>query len=143
MSKGSKRRPMDERYCTPDQFRENYDRAFAADAEPGSLLAAVCLRCGVCCRRQPTPPFELGHPELTEHPALLAEIVDYIEGPDFDDNDPCLWLTPAGCKHYSLRPDICREFEPGSEGCDGCFHVEKIEPADEGAEQPRKEGQEE
>ena len=34
MSKGSKRRPMDERYCTPDQFRENYDRAFAADAEP-------------------------------------------------------------------------------------------------------------
>ena len=34
MSKGSKRRPMDERYCTPDQFRENYDRAFAAEAEP-------------------------------------------------------------------------------------------------------------
>ena len=33
MSKGSKRRPMDERYCTPDQFRENYDRAFAAEAE--------------------------------------------------------------------------------------------------------------
>lgn len=34
MSKGSKRRPMDERYCTPDQFRENYDRAFAAADEP-------------------------------------------------------------------------------------------------------------
>lgn len=34
MSKGSKRRPMDERYCTPKQFRENYDRAFAAADEP-------------------------------------------------------------------------------------------------------------
>lgn len=35
MSKGSKRRPMDERYCTPEQFRENYDRIFADDPGPG------------------------------------------------------------------------------------------------------------
>ena len=42
MSKGSKRRPMDERYCTPDQFRENYDRTFAAEAE-SAVLSVVEL----------------------------------------------------------------------------------------------------
>jgi hypothetical protein len=26
---------MDERYCTPEQFRENYDRIFADDPGPG------------------------------------------------------------------------------------------------------------
>ena len=31
----------------------------------------------------------------------------------------CLWLNEAtgGCRHYDLRPSICREFEMGSEEC--------------------------
>ena len=76
-----------------------------------------CLRCGTCCRRQPCPPFELGSPELEDHPDLLHEILTYIDGPNFNDDDPCLWLTAEGCKHYELRPDICREYEARSETC--------------------------
>lgn len=81
-------------------------------------MTLTCLRCGGCCRRQPAPPFELGYPELADYPELLAEIMAYIEGPAFDDDDACLWLTPRGCAHYDLRPDVCRDFEARGEGCE-------------------------
>lgn len=83
----------------------------------------TCQRCGTCCRRQPTPPFRLGYPELADHPELRDEIVRYLESDQFDDNAPCLWLTPDGCKHYDLRPEICREYEPG---CDSCAAKEQL-----------------
>lgn len=80
---------------------------------------ATCVRCGVCCRRQPVPPFELGMPELDGVPELREELLAYIKSPAFDDDAPCLWLTPTGRKYYELRPAICREYEPGCETCAG------------------------
>jgi hypothetical protein len=89
-----------------------------AAAYPAQGAPAKCCRCGACCRRQPCPPFGLGYPELADHPDLLAEITAYIDSPEFDDDAPCLWLTPTGCKHYDLRPAICRDFEAQGECCE-------------------------
>ena len=78
----------------------------------------TCLRCGICCRRQPVPPFMWTDAEYTSLPAeLRAEMAGYVDSPAFDDEAPCLWLTPEGCKHYELRPEICREFSPRGESC--------------------------
>lgn len=49
---------------------------------------------------------------------LRLEIVKDREDFGHLDGKPCLWLDDAGrCKHYDLRPLVCREFEPGEEAC--------------------------
>jgi Fe-S-cluster containining protein len=78
-----------------------------------------CLRCGLCCCRQPTPPFMWEDEEFKTLPKDLREgIQAYVAGPEFDDGAPCLWLSSQGCKHYTLRPQICRDFQARGEACE-------------------------
>ena len=37
----------------------------------------------------------------------------------YDESKPCLWYDAVTrrCKHYEFRPEICREFGVGGEGC--------------------------
>jgi hypothetical protein len=65
------------------------------------------------------PPHRAGLPPELEA-QLLAYWRAYAEGllPDCKGDVPCIWLQPDGtCRHYDLRPAICREFEVGGEDC--------------------------
>jgi Fe-S-cluster containining protein len=97
-----------------------------------------CDDCGVCCY--------VGHPLFVRSvvprkhgwipsgsqdeeaylrlPADLKKEVDdhlmaLVQSGIADDGQPCHWLDlkTMACKHYEHRPLVCREFEPGSEGC--------------------------
>jgi len=75
-----------------------------------------------------TPPF-LGptDPEfLTLPEALRREYLTWIESPRIDlldsrgqEDSPCIWLNQGTgqCRHYASRPQVCRDFEVGSEAC--------------------------
>jgi Fe-S-cluster containining protein len=94
-----------------------------------------CRGCGACCRHLGWPPFllygELYGPEMSEeawehleqeHPQLAQEIQLARERCRFKregEMGPCSWYDPETrrCKHHELRPQICRDFEPGSEDC--------------------------
>jgi uncharacterized protein len=92
-----------------------------------STTSIVCEGCGVCCERVGYPPFLIQIPEADARFASLQELF-----PDRADEVlqaaaerrrenglPCVWLDPATkrCRHYELRPRICREFELGSPKC--------------------------
>ena len=54
--------------------------------------------------------------------AARKTLVDYMSRLDAGesiDHDPCCWYDPdtKGCRSYSERPNICRNFELSSEGC--------------------------
>ena len=82
----------------------------------------LCQVCGGrCCSEMRTPPI-LSDADKARIPAdLMAEVNRAIDEP-LDvrpDGAPCCWLDPKTklCVHYDIRPDICREFEPGGEDC--------------------------
>lgn len=78
----------------------------------------TCRGCGACCRNQPSPPFLDWDSFKRRFPKLAMEIVWREIETNYDDSLPCLWLTPEGrCKHYEIRPQICREFRLGGEHC--------------------------
>lgn len=85
----------------------------------------TCDDCGACCATMCSPPFMPEHLDGTELSKLPVEVrEDYKAGmvsravAGWPDDEMCFWLTfGCQCKHYEHRPDICREFEPGSEGC--------------------------
>lgn len=105
------------------------------------LSVISCSGCGACCLHMVQPPFSppvidpppgyesMGDPEphwerlVAERPNVAADLKAYSqrlwkgEGPE--DGTPCYWFDPEtrGCRHYEYRPDICREFELGGEGC--------------------------
>lgn len=77
-----------------------------------------------------TPPF--AGPESGEWRALSKQLQEEIENwvvsgnpryefmVQFDGNtNPCIWLDliTGGCRHYELRPAVCREFEVGCKSC--------------------------
>jgi Fe-S-cluster containining protein len=75
-----------------------------------------CKDCGHCCRNQTCPPFCGEDENLPQE--LREEINAWLDSPEWSDDAPCLWLTPDNrCKHYDLRPDICRDYEVGDEAC--------------------------
>jgi Fe-S-cluster containining protein len=99
-----------------------------------------CRGCGACCEHMGTPPgyaagvagnFSLmwGDDEARYRamPAKLRNELAYYytaldEGVIVDRVKvelPCLWYDPRSrsCRHHEWRPDICREFDPGDEGC--------------------------
>ena len=78
----------------------------------------TCDDCGACCAEVCSPPFvdethRLPRPVYDDY--LLG--IGHRETHGFGDI-PCFWLTAdRKCRHYDHRPDVCREFEVGSEGC--------------------------
>lgn len=79
-----------------------------------------CDNCGACCMEMRSPPF-IGDmdPEFMALPGeMRVAIVTHALG-DAPPESPCLWLDleTRRCKHYDLRPEICRDFEVGSDGC--------------------------
>lgn len=94
-----------------------------------------CQNCGACCGHMGYPPFvpmyedpehlTNSDPEWLElresHPELAAECLQGAKDRRGDKELPCLWLDPVtkGCRHYEHRPQVCRDFEMGSEDCVG------------------------
>lgn len=95
-----------------------------------------CDNCGACCFEQGSPPGYLvimsgsawapvDVRRFAKVPAeAKAEIEAYrkaliagtVEG---NGDGPCCWLDRSTnrCRWYEHRPSICRELEPGSDGC--------------------------
>lgn len=76
-----------------------------------------CDGCGQCCRNQPFPPFLWSFGDMPPDWAR-EELARQIVGRVRSEDDPCLWLAEDGtCSHYDERPEVCRDFEMGGEGC--------------------------
>lgn len=97
-----------------------------------------CEGCGACCLEQATPPGYVAYltglfslddgsddaARIKALPAdLRAELDSYIDRAartgGHSEIEPCLWYDQSTrqCKHYDLRPQICREFEADSDFC--------------------------
>lgn len=97
-----------------------------------------CSGCGACCLEQESPPMYLylllsgternrddeDYQRVMSLPdELKTELLTYkdrlVAKQGHPNNGVCLWFDEKtrGCKHYDLRPSICREFERGSDGC--------------------------
>lgn len=87
-----------------------------------------CDDCGACCMHMGYPPFvamydhanRKGDPEwLALSPELAAETRQGAVDGRGSNELPCVWFdeTTKKCRHYDLRPSICREFEVGCEAC--------------------------
>ena len=89
---------------------------------PGVILPVLsCDGCGKCCQHMVSPPFTRPG-ELAKLPqALRTELKDFYANvrDSLPEEWPCLWLDQETkrCRHYDLRPPICREFEMGGEAC--------------------------
>lgn len=65
-----------------------------------------------------SPPFSLDGPDWQRLPAVLKAELNAPTVYARPDGSPCSWLTQDGtCRHYHLRPDICREFRRGGFAC--------------------------
>ncbi len=97
-----------------------------------------CEGCGACCLEQNSPPGYAvlqslgagGWPEAedwerfkrlpTKARVILKKYIDRVLGNSPPgDGEPCCWLdkTTMRCRFYEHRPQICRDFEMGSEAC--------------------------
>lgn len=88
-----------------------------------------CNDCGVCCTEQAALPtswyfgaFRFGDPgSLPIGLRLDAEkmLADFRAGHFPPDGSPYVWydVETKRCRHYEHRPEICRDFKPGSAGC--------------------------
>lgn len=94
-----------------------------------------CANCGACCFEQGSPPGYLAilsgtpWPDGDDHARFAAlpyhvretlliyraQLMSGEVGGDW----ACCWIDQETkrCRFYDHRPDICREFEVGSEGC--------------------------
>src|SRR5206468_9386250 len=56
-----------------------------------------------------------GERELTEYMVAVLRREIPSRGGNYE---PCLWLDPVTrrCRYYEHQPDVCRDFEVGSEG---------------------------
>ena len=114
---------------------------FGAESEQTMIpIPDPCAGCGQCCTTQESPPMYVGYlpggacagdndPDGTRFRALpkklQRELLTYIlravagKRPFHPTYPACLWYDGATkrCRHYDERPYICREFMPGSEGC--------------------------
>ena len=96
-----------------------------------------CEGCGACCMEQSSPPGyavlqSLGGswPEAedwerfkrlpTKARVILKKYIDRVmSNSPPGDEQPCCWLDleTKQCRFYEHRPQICRDFEMGSEAC--------------------------
>jgi uncharacterized protein len=79
-----------------------------------------CVGCGACCWWLTVPP-DSGNDAIDDAwweslPEALQEEINATEGW----GKPCVWLDQETrrCKHYDLRPQTCRLFEPGCDVCE-------------------------
>lgn len=97
-----------------------------------------CQGCGACCLDQSAPPgyvaylsgvlsLDDGTEDAARLQALPADLKTELElyldflrsGGSHPDGEICLWFDKSTkqCKNYDLRPQICRDFEMGSDFC--------------------------
>lgn len=86
------------------------------------LPVVDCHDCGGrCCTTMGYPPFLWEDEEfIALPPPLQDDIAAAVRARRGDQGLPCIWLDIDGggrCRHYALRPDICRDFEAGGEDC--------------------------
>ena len=97
-----------------------------------------CEDCGLCCMGQNLVPgsdtwiarLSGEDPPRIIPPELMEELDTIVCGPCGGSGDePCWWLNRATgrCQHYEFRPDVCREFEVGSEACLKCRKLANVE----------------
>lgn len=101
-----------------------------------SVAVPDCISCGACCvfglipinRREPEP--------LTNYLELTLDNADVVveRALPRDSNDGrCVHLfgkigSEIGCEVYTDRPQVCRDFEPGSDRCFGYRRMYGIDP---------------
>ena len=77
-----------------------------------------CESCGKCCQHMGFPPFMyfeiLDLPNVLKQP--LLEVYDNKQVLE-EGGLSCIWLKDNQCMHYRHRPQICRDFELGSDAC--------------------------
>ena len=88
---------------------------------------ADCVACGRCCHHGPHTVMLHGGDEARMYPDVLRRLTIVLERPPFfrfikNDGDCCgaLDVSVPGqypCSIYLVRPDGCREVEPGSPCC--------------------------
>ena len=95
------------------------------------LQPESCDGCGLCCEKIGSPVLlYASRPEIQGlHPfrpsglpeALILEIDETFSGlrRGEEPQEQCLWFDPEKrrCKHYEWRPQVCRDYELGSEAC--------------------------
>jgi Fe-S-cluster containining protein len=95
-----------------------------------SLPVLNCDGCGVCCHGQAALPvgwyvgfYANADEQAALPPPLLASLGAMRERFDAEgwppDGSPCVWYDDEArrCRHHEHRPEVCRDFEVGGEGC--------------------------
>jgi len=81
-------------------------------------IRRLCRGCGACCMEIGSPPF-VGE-DLPEGIRIAWELaISARKLGGWKDPWPCVWLDreTMQCRHYAYRPEVCRDFQPGSEDC--------------------------
>ena len=123
-----------------EDFQEYSNQLAESPVDDDAVIPDSCEGCGACCLEQLSPPMyvpilcdDLDYDDTKEDviraralpQELQQELRDYWDLMDTGEEHPrdevCLWFdeTTRKCKHYELRPSICREFPFGEEGCLG------------------------
>lgn len=101
------------------------------DCRSSTLPIVVdCYGCGACCIHMGYPAYlhdlesQPDEPHWTALPSELKEqlllyITDYEPPREGELDGPCVWfdLDTRRCKHHEHRPQVCRDFKVGSQGC--------------------------
>ena len=107
-----------------------------------------CDSCGICCLHMGYPSYVTGGPS-SESPtgqevssekawiempsALKQELIEFIgsySAPvDGELDGPCVWYDAERrcCKHHQHRPQVCRDFAVGGDGCLEWRHHSRLE----------------
>lgn len=82
-------------------------------------MTITCENCGVCCEGQAFAPLSGAMLDGIELPPAMLD--DLNRGLDANPcyEGVCVWFDRAtkGCKHYDLRPNVCRNLDVGDEDC--------------------------
>ena len=113
--------------------RHEFDTSCVADLismiHLTQLSPKSCYSCGLCCEGIGSPVLEYAT-RYTGYvpprpagmtPELIEEIEFHFSGlcRGQEPLERCLWFDPVarGCRHYDLRPQICRDYELGGTSC--------------------------
>lgn len=91
-------------------------------------MALDCATCGACCLIGGGLPIEEAEREGNPlSKKLIDEATELCETCPVEEIPWCVWFIPSKesvdggpcgkCKHYDLRPNVCRDFTKGSNSC--------------------------